>query len=183
MVQEFRIGMASVLLLLLVACGGAPTSNSDSGQTGASPSPAPSTADAQTQGGAQPGATETPIALAEGVFPIAVMTRSGGIQGKTETLVVLSDGLLRLIEGDISGQPFKEARTTADKINKLDATVQTEGWQQLRQTYGEQVPDGYSYMIIANFNTITTYDGAQMPPLVEDVLTQLNDLWQEALQS
>jgi hypothetical protein len=181
--QMFRAGMVGLLLLLLAACGAAPSSPGD-GQTGASA--APSTADAgdtQTQGGAASNATETPLAQAEGIFPVAVMTRSGGLQGKTETMVVLSDGLLRLIDGGIDGQPFKEARARAAQINKLDAAVQTQGWQQLKPTYGSQAADGYSYTIIANFQTITTYDGATNPPLLEDVLGQLNELWQQALQS
>jgi hypothetical protein len=182
--QLFRAGMISALLLLLIACGSAPASNTGSAPGAASPAPAATTSgDSQTQGSPAAGATETPLALAEGVFPIAVMTRSGGMQGKTETMVVLSNGLLRLIDGGIDGQPFKEARARADQINKLDAAVQTEGWQQLKPTYGEQVPDGYSYKIVANFNDITTYDGAQKPPLLEDVLGQLNELWQQALQS
>ncbi|HEX6290329.1 MAG TPA: hypothetical protein VFZ66_14140 [Herpetosiphonaceae bacterium] len=170
------MSMLAGLLLLLAACGSGAASNG-----GQSATPAP--ADQQAQGGSQPGAPATPGTADEGALPLAVLTRSGGIQGSTETLVVQSDGLLRLIDGDIGGQPLKEARATAAQIDTLKAAVQAEGWQQLQETYGAQTPDAYAYTISANSKTITTYDGAQNPPLLDDVLRQLNDLWQHALTS
>lgn len=115
--------------------------------------------------------------------PLAVLTRSGGMLGSTETLVVQSDGLLQVIEGQIGGQVAKEGRATADQIKKLEAAVQSEGWQQLTESYGQQVPDGYAYTIVANSKTVQTYDGAQIPPALENVLVLLNELWQQALQA
>jgi hypothetical protein len=114
--------------------------------------------------------------------PVAVFTRSGGMLGQTETLVVLGDGVLQVLEGESGGQPTKEGRARPEQISKLDAVVKSEGWQQLQPTYGQQVPDGYSYTIVANSKTVATFDGAQMPPVLEDVLSQLNELWQQALQ-
>ncbi|HEY0602963.1 MAG TPA: hypothetical protein VGD58_08625 [Herpetosiphonaceae bacterium] len=170
----FRLGILSVLLLLMAACGSTPTG---SDETGSSPAPVTVTADSQTQT-SPPAMTETATTGA----PLATLRQSGGIAGINETLVVQSDGVLQVIEGEIGGQVTKEGRATPEQIQKLEAALQAEGWQQLDASYGRQVPDGFAYTVVAGAKTVQTYDGAQNPPALESVLSLLNELWQQALQ-
>ena len=173
------IGLLLSVVLLLAACGGsaAPGGSDSTGASGTA-------AQTSTSGGDSPSpARETAMAQPGAGSPVVVFTRSGGMLGKTETLVVQGDGLLQVIEGESGGPPAKEGRAQPEQMSKLDAALKSEGWQQLQPSYGQQVPDGYSYTIVAGSKTIATFDGAPMPPVLEDVLNQLNELWQQALQS
>lgn len=173
----FRFGILSALLLLMAACGSTPTG---SDETGSSPAPATATVDIQTQT-SPPAMTETATTDDAGTAMVT-LTRSGGIAGINETLVVQRDGALQVIEGGIGGQVTKEGRATPEQIQKLEAALQAEGWQQLDASYGRQVPDGFAYTVVAGSKTVQTYDGAQNPPALESVLSLLDELWQQALQ-
>ncbi|HEY0735586.1 MAG TPA: hypothetical protein VGD69_11820 [Herpetosiphonaceae bacterium] len=173
----FQVGILSVLLLLMAACGRTPTG---SDETGSSPAPATATADSQTQT-SPPAMTETATTGDAGA-PLVTLRRSGGIAGINETLVVQRDGVLQVIEGEIGGQVTKEGRATPEQIQKLEAALQAEDWQQLDATYGEQFPDAFAYTIVAGSKTVKTYDGAPNPPALANVLSLLDELWQQALQ-
>lgn len=112
---------------------------------------------------------------------VASFTRSGGLQGKTETLVIAGDGTLTIREGDPNGSISKTAKAPPAQIESLRATFASRDWQQLAASYGRQVPDGYAYTIRAGNKNITTYDGAQNPPILDNILSQMNKLWQIAL--
>lgn len=171
----FRLGIASVLLLLVAACGSTPTG---SDETGSSPAPATATAASQTENSPQPSLTETAMAGGAGA-PLAVFMRSGGIAGITETLVVQSDGTLQAIQGQIGEPVINEGRATPEQLEKLKAALQSEGWQQLDVTYGQQVADGFAYTIVAGSKAVRTYDGVQNPPALENMLSLLDELEQQ----
>ena len=111
---------------------------------------------------------------------IASFTRSGGLQGKTETLVIARDGTLTIREGDPNGPISKTAKAPPAQLDSLRATFASRDWRQLAASYGRQVPDGYAYTIRAGNKTITAYDGAQNPPTLDNIFSQMNKLWQLA---
>lgn len=177
-----QLGILSALLLLLAACGSTPTGTTTD-ETGSSPAPVTATADSQTQTSPPPAMTATTVAGDPGA-PLVTLNRSGGIAGINETLVVQSDGTVQIIDGEMGGQVQKEGRATPEQIAKLEAAIQAEGWQQLDAAYGEgqQIADGFTYTIVANGKTVKSHDGTQNPPALENVLSLLNELEQQALQ-
>lgn len=176
----FQLLLLSALVLLLAACGSTQTGTTTD-ETGSSPVPATLTADSQMENSPQPAMTETTGVGGTGA-PLVTLNRSGGIAGMNVTVVVQRDGTVQLIDGEIGGPVTKEGRATSEQLQKLEAALQAEGWQQLDATYGEQFPDAFAYTIVAGSKTIKTYDGAPNPPALENVLSLLNELEQQALQ-
>lgn len=168
--------MLSALLLLIAACGSTQTG---SDETGSSPAPATVTVDSQIQT-SPPAMTETSTTGAGGA-PLITLIRSGGITGQTVTFVVQSDGTLQIIEGEIGGPVAKEGRATREQIQKLEELLQSEVWQHLDASYGQQVPDGFAYTLVAGSKTVQTYDAAPDPPVLADVLRLLEELWEQTL--
>ncbi len=202
MTQWLRINLLIGLLALLAGCGG---TTADSGAQpvpgGSAAVPAPSTsvfvpapstsaaavtepstsADAVTEPSSAPSAaTSTSASSVAASDVVATFTRSGGFQGKTQTLVVNADGTLQLQNGDRTGQVFKTAQAPADQVAALSSLVTSPEWQQLESKYGQQVPDGFAYTISAQGKAVATFDGASNPAVLENGLTQLNELWQVA---
>jgi hypothetical protein len=177
-----RVSLLVSLMVLLAACGNS-AAPANSGERSDRSSGAAESEAGSSSGNSQPGGTKTAITEDGAESPAVVLIRSGGMEGKTQTLMVLNDGLLRLVEGDVGGLMLKEGRARPEQMSRLHAAVQSEDWKQLQPMYGRQVPDGFSYTLVTGSKTIMTYDGAQMPALLEDVLSQLNDLWQQTLQS
>lgn len=193
MIQWLRINLLLACMVVLAACGsgaasdsGAPPVASASAVVAAPSMSAaaavepsadvavePSSA-ASTTNGSSPGGS-----AGEG-GTVASFTRSGGMQGKTQTLVVNGDGTLQLLNGDEAGQVFKTAQADSVQIDALRSLLASQEWQELQGKYGRQVPDGFAYTVSANGKQVLTYDGATNPPALENVLTQLNALWQTA---
>lgn len=111
---------------------------------------------------------------------ILSFTRSGGLQGKTETIIVNRDNTLVVLEGNRDGRETKRVSIPAAQVESLQSFVASTEWQQLADQYGRQAPDGYAYTIEANGKRVVTFDGATKPPALENVLAQLNALWQTA---
>lgn len=177
-----QLGLLSALLVLLAACGSTQT-GTKTDETGSSPVPATVTADSQTQTSPQASMTETTATEGTGA-PLITLNRSGGIAGINQTVVVQNDGTVQLIDGESAGSVTKEGRATPEQLQKLEAALQSEGWQQLDATYGggQQIADGFTYTVVANGKTVKSYDGTQNPPALENVLSLLNELEQQAFQ-
>lgn len=194
MVRLTSILATLVLLGLLVACG---SSAAPSDSTGSQQS-AVATTEATTSASAAPSSVASPT-LEETTMPgsdatttsggkdqtqsldlIAALTRSGGLQGRTQTLLVQQDGTLALLNGAPGSAVFKTGKASAAQLQELQALLSSDAWQQLDDSFGAQVPDGFMYSVTGGGKQITTYDGAQNPPALENVLAQLGELWQVA---
>ena len=190
MARLTSILLALLALALLTGCGAA-TSPSDS--TGSQPSAAATaaTASAAPSPPASPALNETTLPSSDATATggkgqsqsldlLASLTRSGGLQGRTQTLLVQQDGALALLNGEPGSAVFKTGKASAAQLQALQALLNSADWQQLDDSYGRQVPDGFMYSVTGGGQRITTYDGAQNPPALENVLSQLNELWQIA---
>jgi len=63
-------------------------------------------------------------------------------------------------------------QATPELLAPLRAAIESEEWQQLHPRYGRAVPDGFTYGVQCGGATITTYDGAERPSVLGDVLEQ-----------
>ena len=109
--------------------------------------------------------------------PLVTFTRSGGIQGKTISFHVYEDG--RLIYTDANGVEIA-TQVPESQVQPLKAALSSNDWQTLDAHYGEQVPDGYAYMIESGGKQVQTFDSATQPPILERVLNELHTLIQIA---
>lgn len=193
MVRLTSILVMLALLGLLVGCGSAAPSDT----TGSQPS-AGATTEVTSTASAAPSSVAAPT-LEETTMPgadapttsggkdqtqsldlIAALTRSGGLQGRTQTLLVQQDGTLALLNGAPGSAVFKTGTASAAQLQALQALLASDDWQQLDDSYGRQVPDGFMYSVTGGGKQVTTYDGAQNPPALENVLGKLGELWQAA---
>lgn len=188
MVRLIRISMALCVLIVLAACGGA-TADTTGGATGASSGAASGAAPESTSGtgssasgGAMPEASGHGSSGKGGTASpgnvVGSLTRSGGIAGRVQTVMVMDDGTVNLINGEANGAVFKTGKATDAQLQSLKATCAGNDWQQLQSSYGKQVPDGFAYTLECNGKQITTYDGAQNPPALEQVLSQMSQMFQ-----
>jgi ADP-ribose pyrophosphatase YjhB (NUDIX family) len=104
------------------------------------------------------------------------VTRSGGLAGLTTTMRVAADGSVRFeLEGDERGALAHGL--TPEDVTRIRTLVNSPQWQALEDQYGEPVPDAFAYTIEAEGKRVTTYDGAQSPPLMRRLLAELAPYW------
>lgn len=180
------------LLCLLAACGSAPSGPIAASATASSAA----TASASIMA---PGATNTPSASPSeaALLPSATsdvpstgasddtvlcrLTRSGGLAGSTETVTVHTNG-------DVTAQRDRPTartatmRATPEQLATLRAALRSDAWQQLQRRYGRPVPDSFMYVVQCGDTMITTYDGAQRPDVLNEMIQQLSALQRQALQ-
>ena len=109
---------------------------------------------------------------------VTVWSRSGGIAGSDDRMTVYADGRIQ-IEGNGA---TSIVQGDAAAIEALRQRVTGSEWQSLDESYGEQFPDAFAYTIEAGGKTVRTYDGAEMPAALADVLQQTNSLYDAASQ-
>lgn len=202
-----KVLVLSVALLLVTACGAAPSTatgtNTAPTPTAAStrstasivvaidPSPsAPATPAVDQTSLPVPTATDMPIlpsATGEGPSGastddtiLCTFTQSGGLVGSTDTVTVRANGEVTAERA----RPRARAGTTQatpEQLATLRASIESDAWQQLQGRYGKSVPDGFTYTVQCGGNTITTYDGAERPAPLGQVIQQLGALRQQAL--
>ena len=182
--------LALLALGLLAGCGAAASSSDSTGsQPSAATTATTAAASAEPSLAASPALDETtqpsPDAPTTGgkdqsqsLDLLASLTRSGGLQGRTQTLLVQQDGALALLNGEPGSAVFKTGQASAAQLQALQTLLNSADWRQLDESYGRQVPDGFMYSVTGGGQRITTYDGAQNPPALENALSQLNELWQ-----
>lgn len=193
MVRLTSILVMLALLGLLVGCGSvAPSDTTGSQPSAGAMTEATSTASAAPSSVAAPTLEETTMPGSDATTTsggkdqtqsldlIAALTRSGGLQGRTQTLLVQQDGTLALLNGAPGSAVFKTGTASAAQLQALQALLASDDWQQLDDSYGRQVPDGFMYSVTGGGKQVTTYDGAQNPPALENVLGKLGELWQAA---
>ncbi len=101
--------------------------------------------------------------------------------GATETVTVLANGDVT-VQRDRPAARTSTTQATPDQLDVLRVAIESEEWQQLQGNYGRLVPDAFTYEVQCGGATVTTYDGAQRPDILNQVLTQLGTLRQQALQ-
>ncbi len=112
---------------------------------------------------------------------LAMLERSGGLTGPTESLWVGVDGSVTLqSDAEDDTTPPQMISISQAELAALRSAVHSAEWQQLEQRYGQPTPDGFTYTIIAGDKQVTTYDDAPNPPILDQVLQQLNTIWQRA---
>lgn len=123
------------------------------------------------------GAVRSPTGQVQDTEIVAQMTRSGGLEGRTERLVVAQDGTVMLFSEN-SIEPLQSIHVPQAEVEALESAFASPEWQQLEKSYGQQTPDAFAYTITSGDKQVTTYDGASNPPILDQVLQQMNNLWQ-----
>ncbi len=112
---------------------------------------------------------------------VAMLERSGGLAGTTESVWVGEDGSVTFhSDADDDITPPKLIQISQAELAALRRAVNSAEWQQLEERYGQPTPDAFTYTIIAGDKQVTTYDDAPNPPILDNVLQQLNTIWQRA---
>lgn len=148
-----------IALLLIAGCG--ETRSEALGTPGRQLETATSSPDQQM--------TSSPVQAGD---VVAVWSRSGGLAGRQETMIVYANGNLE-IERD--GSQIN-ARTDMATIKALQQTFGSGDWKGLEARYGRQNPDAFQYTVQAGGKSVTTFDGAPNPPLLERILQDLSRL-------
>ena len=179
----------TLLFTLLAACGGQPPS----GAAIPSPPPAPTGAPAApTQAPAPtsaPSATEAP-APTDALAPTAqqpsnnaaealvTLSRSGGIAGVSEIMTVYADGRLEF-SGDVAQTA---AQATPSELATLRQLLASPEFAALDARYAAMGADLFIYEISlpGSRKTVVTMDGAPNPPVLEQVLAELQQLMQRS---
>jgi hypothetical protein len=182
------------LTVLLVACGGQPT-------TSGAPQPTQPTAPTQpTQPTAAPTLPSEPTAaptlppqptqgqvikVTPGTAPesnaqlsdvLVIFRRSGGIAGIDETLTIYTDGRLEL--SDRKGK--KTAKVAPDELAVLQKLLAGPEFAALDRQYRAAGADLFIYKVTVpggkQPRTVATMDGAKNPPVLSQVLVELSKL-------
>lgn len=108
------------------------------------------------------------------------VTRSGGIAGRTTELTVRPDGAVEVggRRGTSGGR--LEAALPPEAVTAVRALVGSAAWRRLDESYGRPVPDGFIYTVEAGGKTVTAYQGAELPEVLDNVLAAVASLWREA---
>ncbi len=140
--------VACMVALLLAGCGAAASGN-DAGQS----------------------TTSSPETSADGhtAEVLATLTQSGGIAGRMEVLTVHADGTIMLDAGGTT----TSATAGQAALDALKQTMAGAEWQALGEHYGKPLPDAFEYLVEAGGKRIQTYDAADNPPVLAEVLDQL----------
>jgi hypothetical protein len=165
-----------LLALILTGCGAAATGSAPAVTTAAAGTPT-SVPVARTSEPATPSepatSASTPATTRDGEV-VAVWNRSGGFAGRTDKMTVYADGRL-VVEPDTGNA--RTVQGDAAAVQALHELVVGSDWQALSNRYGRQVPDAFAYTITAGGKRVETYDGAQLPDVLSQVMEQLNRLY------
>jgi hypothetical protein len=183
------------LLLLLAACGQAPTSGASQPTQPAAPTQPPAATTAHTQPAVPtqaPEATLAPKSAAPTQPPTAttapkaggandvvvIFHRSGGIAGVDDSLTVYADGKLQLSG---RGSAAKQAEAAPAQIAELQKLLASPEFTALQSRYQAVGADQFVYELTipsgGKQRMITTIDGAKNPPVLDEVLRELKKLW------
>jgi hypothetical protein len=136
------------------------------------PAAAPTQAPEPTQASKPPAGTTPQLNSAV----LLVFQRSGGIAGIDETLTVYTDG--RLDFSDRKGA--KSAQVAPEDLAALQQLLASPEFAALDTRYQAAVADAFLYNITLPGNprpfSVQTMDGAQHPPVLDQVLVELNKL-------
>ncbi len=176
MIKMMLLGMA---LFVVTACGAAPSTQAG---TSTAPTSTASSSPSTASTPPSPSATgEAPSAAANEDTMLCILTQSGGIAGATETVTVLVNGEVT-VQRDRPTASTSTTQATPDQLDALRTAIESDEWQQLQGHYGRLVPDAFTYEVQCGGATVTTYDGAERPAILNELLTQLGTLRQQALQ-
>jgi hypothetical protein len=185
MINIFRLLTIGTIVLGLAACGGAPgTSQPAATQPATSntrptappePTRAPRPAPEPT---APPEPTSAPRPTSVGDSAIVIYHKSGGIMGLDETLTVRADGTL---EFQSRGGNTKTAQVQPSQLDKLRELIASPEFAKLQAQYGVAGADQFTYDITVPGDRpghVVTMDGVENPPVLEQVIRELNRLRQ-----
>jgi hypothetical protein len=116
----------------------------------------------------------TPTGDLQGI--IVIFKRSGGIAGIDETLTIYEDGRLTLV-----GRDRKSTTQVApDMLSELRRLLATPEFAALSARYSALGADLFTYSITTSIGgksqTIVTMDGAENPPILDQVLIEMGKL-------
>jgi hypothetical protein len=180
--------LAVGLIIVLSACGSQPIGGAPQPAQTAAPTqaPEPTQASEPTQAPTEaPEPTQAPTQASKppaGTTPqlnsavLLVFQQSGGIAGIDETLTVYTDG--RLEFSDRKGA--KTAQVAPEDLAALQQLLASPEFAALDTRYQAAVADAFLYNITLPGNprpfSVQTMDGAQHPPVLDQVLVELNKL-------
>ena len=117
--------------------------------------------------------------LRSAVKVVATRTFSGGIAGRNHVVTVHADGTLRLTDprfGEDETRKVPRAR-----IEALRSALARPEWQEVEPFYGQTIPDGFSITVEGGYKSTgvahPSVEPVELPPILDEVLEQLNDLW------
>jgi len=162
-------GLICIAALLSAAC-------SQIAQPGTAPTAGTTQVPTATAQATNP--SETLPTVAAGANDIVITYRkTGGIAGIDETMTVYADGKLTLTS---RGSAVKQAQATPAEIDQLRQVLGSDDFARLEATYQAVGADLFTYMLIVPSGptprTITTMDGAQNPPVLDQAIAALEQL-------
>jgi hypothetical protein len=176
------IPVIALIATLLAACGGAAAPTGGAAPTQPPEATAPPATTAPT---APPEATavqpsrgdaEAPTGDLRGV--VVIFKRSGGIAGLDETLTVYEDGRLAFVGRDNENM----AQVAPDELSELRRLLATPEFAALDARYSALGADLFTYSITTTTGgkprTVVTMDGAENPPILNQVLAEMGKLMQ-----
>ncbi len=181
MTYLLKLLTVAVIVLGLVACGGAAQPTASVPTAGNTQPPAPTGAPRPTVVAthappAEP--TGAPQPTGVGDTAIAIYHKSGGIMGLDETLTVRADGTLML---QSRGGTTKTAQVQPDQLDKLRKLLASSEFAKLQTQYQAAGADQFTYDISVPGGTpahVITMDGVENPSVLDDVIHELNHLRQ-----
>lgn len=186
MIYVLKFVAIATIALGLAACGGAPAGTIQptagpptAGATRPTTPPVPTSA---TRPPAEPSATQpaqpsaAPLPTATGDSAIVIYRKSGGIMGLDETLTIHADGTLELRS---RGGGSTSAQVGPDQLDKLRHLIASPEFAQLQAQYQAMGADLFTYDITVPGGKpghVVTMDGVENPPVLEQLIQELNRL-------
>jgi hypothetical protein len=113
---------------------------------------------------------------------IAIREKYGGFIGLNSTLKVHADGTLDILDIEFSREETQ--KVPQERVHPLAETLSRPEWQEIKELYGE--PSSF-YMVIDGGGKRTQIELSaeagsytpvvSVPPILEEVLAHLEDLW------
>jgi hypothetical protein len=115
---------------------------------------------------------------------IAIREKYGGIIGLNSNLTVHADGTLDILDNEFSRDETR--KVPQEKLGPLREALCSAEWQEISTYYGDLQGAGFSMMVegggkrtqIEVSSEAGSYSPVvSVPPILEDVLAHLEDLW------
>jgi hypothetical protein len=181
-----HILIATLLLAGLAACGGGtasiatPTASPPTAGVAQPTTPPERTGAPTVQPTSLPTTAPRATAAAEpsnaDAATVVIYRKTGGIMGLDETLTVSADGTLALRGRNGTS---KTAKVPPDRLAKLRELLASPEYAKLQGQYKAMGADLFVYDITVPGGTpghVQTMDGAEAPPILGQIIQELNDL-------
>ena len=117
--------------------------------------------------------------LRSAVRVVATRAFSGGIAGRNHVVTVHADGTLRLSDPGFGEDETRKVPRA--RLEALRSALARPEWQEVEPFYGQTMPDGFSIAVEGGGRSTgvahPSAAPAELPPILDEVLGHLNDLW------